>query len=318
MEDQKDTIRLPKLQINQITQQLPAQDDSLQQLRMATQTDNELAFLKHTIMQGWPKTIKQVPPILHPYMTFREELTIEDGLILKGTRIIIPNNQCKTILELIHEGYLGLNKCKLSAKEPVYWLGLSKQLEDLVLNCELCLKYLTAKCKLEPDLTLGHGVPVCPWTKLVTDIFHFESVLYFLVVDYTSQYPVVCKLMSLTGQHIANHIKLIFSEYRWPEMLVSDNGPCYTSETLTNLMVQYNVNHITSSPHYPQSNGLAEKYVQIVKNLFHKAKEEGKDLYQSLMIYHNTPLSNTLQSLMQILTNRSARSSLPMSNIARQ
>ena len=66
-------------------------------------------------------------------------------------------------------------------------------------------------------------------------------------------------------------------------------------------MAQYNVNHITCSPHYPQSNGLAEKHVQIVKNLSNKAKEEGKDLYQCLMIYHNTPLSNTLQSLMQIL-----------------
>ena len=93
---------------------------------MATQTDDKLAILKHTIMQGWPKTIKQVPPMLHPYWTFREELTIEDGLILKGTRIIIPNNLHKTILELIHEGHLGLNKCKLRAKETVYWLGLNK------------------------------------------------------------------------------------------------------------------------------------------------------------------------------------------------
>ena len=54
-------------------------------------------------------------------------------------------------------------------------------------------------------------------------------------------------------------------------------------------MIEYNVNHITSLPHYPQSNGLAEKYVQIVKNLFYKAKEEGKDLYKCLMVYHNTP-----------------------------
>ena len=103
MGDQKDTIRLTKLQINQIAQQLPAQNDSLQQLRMATQTDDELDILKHTIMQGWPKTIKQVPPVLHPYWTFREELTIEDSLISKGTRIIIPNDQCKTILKSIHK-----------------------------------------------------------------------------------------------------------------------------------------------------------------------------------------------------------------------
>ena len=102
--------------------------------------------------------------------------------------------------------------------------------------------------------------------------FSFQSVSYLLIVDYTSWYPVVHKLTSLTGQHITNHFKLICSEYGWPETLVSDNGPCYTSEIFTNLMVEYNVNHITSSPHYPQSNGLAEKYVQIVKNPISQSK----------------------------------------------
>ena len=83
-------------------------------------------------------------------------------------------------------------------------------------------------------------------------------------------------------------------------------------------MIEYNVNHITSLPHYLQSNGLAEKYVQIVKNLFYKAKEEGKDLYKCLMVYCNTPLSGNLQSPMQILASRSARSNLPMSNAVRR
>ena len=82
-------------------------------------------------------------------------------------------------------------------------------------------------------------------------------------------------------------------------------------------MTEYSVNHITSSPHYPQSNGLAEKYVQIVKNLFHKAREEGQDLYKCLMTYRNTPLSTTLQSLMQILSNRITRSTLPLSIAAK-
>ena len=202
-------------------------------------------------MQGWPKSIKQVPPVLQPFWTFREELIVEDGLILKGTRIIIPNKQCKAILKLIHEGHLGLNKCKLRAKETVYWPGLNEQLEDLVLNCELCLKYSTAKCKLEPSLALGQEVPLHPWTKLAMDIFHFNGVSYLHIVDYTSQYPVVCKLTSMTGQHIASHFKLICSEYGWPETLVSDNGPCYISEIFTNLMAEYNVNHITCSPPLP-------------------------------------------------------------------
>ena len=213
---------------------------------------------------------------------------------------------------------MGLNKCKLRAKETVYWPRLNTELENLVLNCELCLKYSTAKSKLEPSLALGQEIPLHPWTKLATDIFHFEGASYLLIVDYTSCYPVVCKLTSMTGQHVASQFKVICSEYGWPETIVSDNGPCYTSEIFTNLMSEYNINHITSSPHYPQSNGLAEKYVQIVKNLFYKAKEEGRDLYKCLMVYCNTPLSSNLQLPMQILTSRSARSNLPMSNAARK
>ena len=79
----------------------------------------------------------------------------------------------------------------------------------------------------------------------------------------------------------------------------------------------FSINHITSSPHYPQSSGLAEKYIQIVKCLFNKAGEEGKDFYKCLMIYGNIPLTGSLQSPMQILQGRSARSDLPMSNAAR-
>ena len=67
---------------------------------------------------------------------------IEDGLILKGTRIIIPGEKREEILKLIHEGHLGLNKCKMRAKETVYWLGINEQLEHLVLNCQLCLQIL--------------------------------------------------------------------------------------------------------------------------------------------------------------------------------
>ena len=99
---------------------------------MSTQADDELALLKHTIMQGWPSSIKQVPPVLQPYWTFSEELTVEDGLLLKGTKIVISTKKHEAILKLIHEGHLGLNKCKLCAKETVYWPGLNDQLEKLV------------------------------------------------------------------------------------------------------------------------------------------------------------------------------------------
>ena len=110
----------------------------------------------------------------------------------------------------------------------------------------------------------------------------------------------------------------MFSEYGWPDTLLSDNDPCYTLHAFTNVMQAFSVNHITSSLHHPQSNGLVEKHVQIVKCLFNKAKQEGKDFYKCLMMYHNTPLIGTLQSSVQILQRRGARFDLPMSNAARK
>ena len=136
------------------------------------------------------------------------------------------------------------------------------------------------------------------------------------MVDYTSRFPIVIELKSMSAQHVTEHFRLIFSEYGWTDTLLSDNGPCYVAETFTNLMKEYAVNHITSSPHYSQSNGLAEKFVQIVKNLFYKAKDEGTDIYKCLMIYCNTPIESTSKSPMQMLQQRSSRSQLPMSNAA--
>ena len=166
-------------------------------------------------------------------------------------------------------------------------------------------------------MSLGQEIPIYPWTKVVTDIFHFERDSYLCIGDYMSRFPVVCKLTSTTVQQVVSQMKLMFSEYSQPENIVSHNRPCYSAETFTMLTTDYSVNHITSSSHYPQPNGLAEKYVQIVNNLFYKAQEEGTDLYKSLMIYRNTPLSNKLQSPMQILQSQTSTTKLPMSNADR-
>ena len=173
--------------------------------------------------------------------------------------MVISSKKQDDILKLIHKGHLGLTKCKLHAKETVYWPGLNEQLEQLILNCPLCLKYSQSKCKQPSHMSVGQEIPIHPSTKLATDIFHYEGESYLLLVDYTSQFLIVHKLNSRAAQHVINHFKLIFSEYGWPDILVSDNGPCYSSEAFTKMMQEYNVNHITSSPHYPQSNGLAEK-----------------------------------------------------------
>ena len=83
------------------------------------------------------------------------------------------------------------------------------------------------------------------------DLFYFDGASYLLIVNYTSRFPVVRKLTSTTTQHVAGQMKLVFSEYGWPETIISDNGSCYSAETFTKLMKYYSINHITSLPHYP-------------------------------------------------------------------
>ena len=124
---------------------------------------------------------------------------IADGIVLKGTQNVVPTKKCEAVLKVIHEGHLGLNKCKLRVKDTVYWPGLNNHLERLILNCELCLKYSHSKCKQEPSMSLGQKVPLHPWSKIVADIFHFEGASYLLINDYTNRLPVVCKLSSMTG-----------------------------------------------------------------------------------------------------------------------
>ena len=162
--------------------------------------------------------MKEVPSKIQPFWTFWEELKVEDGVVLKGTCIVIPSKKCQSILHLIHEGHLGLAKCKFRAKDTVYWPGLNEDLEKLILSCELCLKYSHSKCKHKPSSSLGQEIPVHPWTKLATDISHFEGLSYLLLVDYTSRFLVVHKMSSVIGQHVANQCKLIFCEYGWPDI----------------------------------------------------------------------------------------------------
>ena len=121
----------------------------------------------------------------------------------------------------------------------------------------------------------------------------------------------------MTGKAVASHFKNIMSEYTWPCTIVSDNGLCYVSKEFCELMQQKGVNHILVLPHHPQSNGMAKKYVGIVKQLFLKAREEGKDPADALHAYRSTPLDSKTPSPMAILMGRLPHTNLPMSHAAK-
>ena len=103
---------------------------------------------------------------------------------------------------------------------------------------------------------------------------------------------------------VDEHMKAIFSELGVPKTLVSDNGPCYTGDQFKKTMSHLGIMPITTSPHHHQSNGLAEGYVKIIKNLLSKAKETGQDYHDVISVYRSKPLRNDLPSPFELLHGR--------------
>ncbi|CAG2207854.1 unnamed protein product [Mytilus edulis] len=123
-------------------------------------------------------------------------------------------------------------------------------------------------------------------------------------------YLEVHKLHGTTSTTVINKLKGTFSRLGIPETVVSDNGPQYSSQEFSEFANKWDFKHVTSSPHYPQSNGLAEKTVQTVKNMFNKCKKDGKDPYVALLEYRTTPL-DIGYTPSQLLMCRKLRSVLP-------
>lgn len=129
-------------------------------------------------------------------------------------------------------------------------------------------------------------MPELPWQKVATDLFHWKNHTYLLIVDYYSRYIEIARFDHLTAEQIIVHTKSIFARRGIPQEVISDNSPQYSSAEYANFAKTYGFEHKTSSPHYPQCNGEAERAVQTMKGLLKKAS----DPYLALLAYCTTPL----------------------------
>ena len=123
-------------------------------------------------------------------------------------------------------------------------------------------------------------------------MFQFKGQQYLLLTDQYSRFPIIRRLTSTTSSAIINNLKSIFAEHGIPLQLVTDNGLQYSSAEFDGFMTTYGVEHIPTSPMYPQSNGSAERMVQTVENILKKCEEDKEDPYLALLSYRATPLDN--------------------------
>jgi hypothetical protein len=134
------------------------------------------------VYNGWPTNI------LKPYWTFRDEITTEDGIAMKGQRIIIPHSMQSMILSKLHAGHQGSEKTELRARTSVYWRGMNSDIENSCKSCNTCQEMQNSQRKeplIQTEILPG------PWHAIGTDLFYLDGAEYLLVADDYSKYQFV-------------------------------------------------------------------------------------------------------------------------------
>ena len=212
------------------------------------------------------------------------------------------------MLSKIHSSHLGIGKCKRRARDVLFWPGMNQQITDMISKCNTCNTYRNAQAR-EP--LKSHELPGRPWQKIAVDLFVLDKQDYVVIVDYYSKFFEVSHLPNSKSKTVINHIKPHLARYGIPEIIISHNGPEFSSHEFEELAKHYGFKHITSSPTYSQSNGLVERAVQTAKNTLKKAKAENKDFHLALLDYLNTPMEEINLSPAQMLMGRRTRTRLP-------
>ena len=261
-------------------------------------------------MSGWPETRRQLATQLRPYWPFRDELTVDDGIIMKSDRIVIPLRARSEILAKLHLAHHGVEKTRLRARSCVYWININCDIENMIQRCDICQRELFAQPS-EP--LMQHEVPSRPWQVVGTDLFSISRNNYLIIGDYYSKFPFVELIEGrATSDMIVKLTKRIFSEQGVPDRVVSYNGGHFDSQAYKLFAKAWGFEHVTSSPHYPRSNGFVERQIQTIKRTLKKVASARVDTDMAMLILRSTPIDHHLPSPAEMLNARKMRANLPV------
>jgi transposase InsO family protein len=188
----------------------------------------------------------------------------------------------------------------------VWWPGIGEELKNMIVNCTVCKQQSSAQ-RHEPLKT--STLPARPWAVVATDLFQYKQHMYLVIVDYYSRWIEIKGLISTTSNAVIKKLKEVFIIHGIPDLVHSDNGPQYVSSEFKSFAANWGFTHSTSSPHFHQANGEAERAVQTAKKILGL-----KDPELGLLNYRSTPTTPTNVSPAQALMGRQLRNRVPMLN----
>jgi len=275
-------------------------------LASATHTDSILSKLYQYVTKGWPR---QVDINLKPFFDKKNGMTVEGGCVLWGQRVVIPQKWRQKLLQELHRDHPGVCKMKAIARSYIWWPGLNSSIERLAKECVDC-----QSVKNSPAVA-----PLHPWSwpSRVFQRIHidfagpFQGAMFLVVVDAFSKWPEAYIMQNTTTERTIEVLRHVFSAYGLPEQVVSDNGSQFTSEDFAVFMRMNGIKHTRSAPYHPSTNGLAERFVQSMKQALKTSQRSelslSHRLHNFLMTYRTSVHSTTGESPASLFLKREVR-----------
>ncbi|CAH2226702.1 jg3211, partial [Pararge aegeria aegeria] len=291
-----------------IINNVPFSDSKIQSVRNATGTDPECKILVNYVLFGWPRYRYDADHLVRAHWSYRTSFEYIGGVLFKDNLVFIPRKLRGVMLERVHEGHLGIDRCKRRARDVMFWNGMSRDVEQKVRTCAACAEHAARPAR---ESMISHSIPNLPWRKVGSDIFLFRQKYFLILVDYFSNFIEVSPISNAGSRAVILAMKEQFARHGIVDELITDNGPAYSSKEFRQFSVDWCFRHTTTSPNYAQANGLSERAVQTVKNIIKKSIMTGSDFYLGLLNFRSTPRDG-VSSPAQLLMGRRLNTRLPV------
>ena len=277
----------------------------------ATKTDRILSVVHNAVLKGiqLPSSNEFIP-----YRNTFDSLNVEDGVVLKDYRVVIPDSLRTKMLSVLHEEHMGISKTKALARSYIWWPKLDSDIESMINSCVSCQSFRNCPPKIS---THSWEYPKGPWQRIHIDFAGpVNGVSFMVIVDAYSKWPEVIVMKSTTSANVIRALRSLFARYGFPYRLVSDNGPQFVSEEFTSFLTSCGISHSKTAPYHPATNSEAERFVQTLKNFLKTFNPNNLNLEMSvqgfLLKYRTTPHSTTNVSPSELLNKRQIRNVLDL------
>ena len=203
--------------------------ERLEQLQRSTGQDDTLQILETTILTRWSLQKEEVPIKIREHWSYRDELTVHNGVLFKGSRVVIPPLLRPEVKSRIHSSHLAVEACLRKARNTVFWPSMNAEVRDQIKQCSICNEFQAKNQKLPMQ---SHKLPDHPWSRVATDQFKLHSKDYIALVDFYSDFIEVKKLEENTSSSVIEFFKEQLSRYGIPDTVVTDNGPQFSSQEI--------------------------------------------------------------------------------------